>query len=464
MEMKRSEVLFGILRILGDACAIASALILAHVLRMRNIDLLPGIQLLEEARTLPDLKTFIRTFVPPTVLLFIFVASFLKLYRIRVTLSFFREFSRLALSVVIWVGAIMGWYFFVRKQLFYSRALLLQATLFAGAFLTLGRILLMLVQRALLKRGIGVRTVLSLGSQALPGAVLRVVSRDPRYRYLGHISSFHSLDSSPDLLLQTDPSSSEETNRVIDFCRSHHIGYAFLPPVLVDVPHLLSVYRFGSVPVLRFHPTPLDGWGAVYKRLTDICIAFPLLLLLSPLFLLLALAIKLDSPGPLLYRSKRVGQAKQGGVFQYTSILKLRSMVANADAAKEHLQIQSHRNDGPLFKMKNDPRVTRVGKVLRRWSLDELPQLWNVMKGDLSLVGPRPHLPEEVAKYTDFQRRVFAVKPGITGLAQISGRSDLRFEDEVRLDLQYIEEWSPWLDLFIFWRTVWVVLKGKGAD
>ena len=460
MEMKRSEVLFGILRILGDACAIASALILAHVLRMRNIDLLPGIQLLEEARTLPDLKTFIRTFVPPTVLLFIFVASFLKLYRIRVTLSFFREFSRLALSVVIWVGAIMGWYFFVRKQLFYSRALLLQATLFAGAFLTLGRILLMLVQRALLKRGIGVRTVLSLGSQALPGAVLRVVSRDPRYRYLGHISSFHSLDSSPDLLLQTDPSSSEETNRVIDFCRSHHIGYAFLPPVLIDVPHLLSVYRFGTFPILRFHPTPLDGWGAIYKRTADFSIALLLLVLLSPLLLLIALLIIIDSRGPVFYRHKRISQ----GGRSLIPILKFRSMVKDAEKKKEELSPKNLRTDGPLFKIKNDPRITRVGRLLRRFSLDELPQLWNVLRGDLSLVGPRPHLPEEVARYTDFQRRVFAVKPGITGLAQISGRSDLKFEDEVRLDLQYIEEWSPWLDLFIFWRTIWVVLRGEGAD
>ena len=138
-------------------------------------------------------------------------------------------------------------------------------------------------------------------------------------------------------------------------------------------------------------------------------------------------------------------------------------MVQDADARKQELSEQSHR-DGPLFKIKDDPRVTRVGKLLRRWSLDELPQLWNVIRGDLSMIGPRPHLPEEVEKYTEFQRRVFTVKPGITGLAQISGRSDLPFEEEVRLDLQYIEEWSPFLDCFIFWRTVCVVLRGEGAD
>jgi lipopolysaccharide/colanic/teichoic acid biosynthesis glycosyltransferase len=139
-------------------------------------------------------------------------------------------------------------------------------------------------------------------------------------------------------------------------------------------------------------------------------------------------------------------------------------MVVGADALKEELRERSHRGDGPLFKVKDDPRVTRMGKFLRRWSLDELPQLWNVLRGDLSLVGPRPHLPEEVAKYSDFERRVFAVKPGMTGISQISGRSGLPFSGEVRLDLQYIEEWSPWLDLFILYRTLGVVLKGEEAD
>jgi len=461
--MKRSEILFGILRIPSDALAVTCALLLSYTLRVHNIDLLPGFQLLDIATTLPDPPTFLRTFIPPTVLLFLAVAALLKLYLIRVTLSLFRELSRIALSIIVWVGLIMGWYFLVRKQLFYSRALLFHATFFAGLFVSMGRILLTLIQRSLLKRGIGVRTVLSLGRQPLPNAVSAFLNKDPRYRYLGHISSFDSFDSfdsSPDLLLQTDPSSSEETNTVIDFCRSHHIGYAFLPPVLIDVPHLLSVYRFGPFPILRFHPTPLDGWGAIYKRTADFSIALLLLIALSPLLLLIALLILIDSHGPVFYRHKRISQ----GGKSLIPILKFRSMVRDAERKREELSSKNLRTDGPLFKIKNDPRITRVGRLLRRFSLDELPQLWNVLRGDLSLVGPRPHLPEEVARYTDFQRRVFAVKPGITGLAQISGRSDLKFEDEVRLDLQYIEEWSPWLDLFIFWRTIWVVLRGEGAD
>jgi lipopolysaccharide/colanic/teichoic acid biosynthesis glycosyltransferase len=144
-------------------------------------------------------------------------------------------------------------------------------------------------------------------------------------------------------------------------------------------------------------------------------------------------------------------------------VFKFRSMVQNADALKETLLKKNERRDGPLFKIKNDPRITKLGKFLRRFDIDELPQLFNVVLGHMSLVGPRPHLPAEVARYKSYERRVFAVKPGITGLAQISGRSDLPFEEEVRLDLQYIEEWSLRRDIKILLYTVAVVL-GKGGE
>jgi lipopolysaccharide/colanic/teichoic acid biosynthesis glycosyltransferase len=138
-------------------------------------------------------------------------------------------------------------------------------------------------------------------------------------------------------------------------------------------------------------------------------------------------------------------------------------MVVNAEKQKKKLLHKSHR-DGPLFKVKNDPRVTRFGKFLRRFSLDELPNFFNVFKGDLSLIGPRPHLPDEVEKYKKWQKKILMMKPGVTGLAQISGRSDLSFDDEMRLDLFYLENWSFWLDIKIFWKTIWVVLSQKGAD
>jgi lipopolysaccharide/colanic/teichoic acid biosynthesis glycosyltransferase len=197
----------------------------------------------------------------------------------------------------------------------------------------------------------------------------------------------------------------------------------------------------------------------ILKRLFDTCLAAVLIVVLLPVLALIALVILLESGRPVLYVSRRSGQHDR-----IIPVLKFRSMVHDADAQKARLRARNHRRDGPLFKVVDDPRVTRIGRILRRWSLDELPQLFNVVLGHLALVGPRPHLPSEVEHYSDRERRVFAVKPGVTGLAQVSGRSDLTFQEEIRLDLQYIEEWSLRLDLWVLWRTLVVVLSRKGAD
>ena len=170
--------------------------------------------------------------------------------------------------------------------------------------------------------------------------------------------------------------------------------------------------------------------------------------------------IFLDSGWPFFYTSMRIGEQGKRKI----PVLKFRTMVQHADTMKAGLQNQNHRRSGPLFKIHRDPRVTSFGKILRRWSLDELPQLLNVLYGEMSLVGPRPHLPGEVEQYQPQERRVFAIKPGITGFAQVMGRSDFSFQDEIRFDLQYIEEWSPFLDCWILVRTVLVVMGRKGAE
>jgi len=263
----------------------------------------------------------------------------------------------------------------------------------------------------------------------------------------------------PDLVLQTDPDpSSKETVMLIDYCRSHHVGYAFLPPVFADVPHQLVVERLGFLPIVRFCPTRIDGWGKVWKRLFDIVASAALLIILSPILLLLSFLVLLTNGWPIFHVSHRVGEHAEGII----PVLKFRSMVRDAEVKKQELFAKNERKDGPLFKIKNDPRITYVGRFLRRFDLDELPQLLNVLVGQMSLIGPRPHLQEEVNKYGLYERRVFAVKPGISGLAQISGRSNLTFHEEVRLDLQYVEEWSFLLDLWIVWRTIFVVIFRGG--
>lgn len=205
-------------------------------------------------------------------------------------------------------------------------------------------------------------------------------------------------------------------------------------------------------------PSPAwASWQRVAKRVVDIGLAAALLILTAPLWLIIALAIKLDSPGPVIFRQRRVG--KDGRLFTF---YKFRGMVADAEA---RLHEVAHLNevDGPIFKSRRDPRVTRVGRVLRRTSLDELPQLWNVLRGEMSLVGPRPPLPMEVAQYEPWQRDRLLAPGGITGLWQVSGRNMLGFEEMVRLDLDYITRWSLWLDLRILARTVRVVLTARGA-
>lgn len=464
--MKRSEILFGIVRIPLDILAAVTAMILAYRLREANIDLLPYLQFITQQSNLPEFSYYLQTFVLPWTIAYVTINAILQLYSLKITLGPWREFGRVIMSSVIWVAIVMAWFFLIAKQLFFSRVLLLQATVLLTLFSLLARTIILIIQQLCLRAGIGVRTVLSCGISPLPTSMHQVIVDDPRYRYLGHEKNTGTvLDTHTkralDLVLHTDPSpESRGTSELIDVCRSHQIGYAFVPPVFADVPHQLSIAHVGLLPILRFEPTPLDGWGRVFKRIVDFCLGLILLVLLSPVLLLITIAVLLIDGWPIFYTSTRVGQNGK----KHIHILKFRTMCKDADAKKRDLERLSHRKDGPLFKMKNDPRVTSLGRILRRFSLDELPQLWNVIGGHVSLVGPRPHLPDEVAKYALHHRRVFTVRPGVTGLAQISGRSNLSFEDEVRLDMRYIEEWSIGLDLWIVWRTVWVVLFGKGAD
>ncbi len=462
--MKRSEILFGIARIPLDALSALAALLLAYRLREANIDLLPRLQLLSQQSTLPPLEYYIESFVIPSVIAFVCIAAILRLYSLRTTLGPWKELWRTGLVAILWIALVMAWFFMVQRQLFFSRALLIQSTFLLAAFAMSGRTAVILLQRRFLKYGIGVRTVISAGSRGLPESVSKDLKRDVRYRFLGHVETFSAIrlmhETSPiDLVLHTSANpDSGDTAELIDYCRSHQIGYAYVPPVFADVPHQLSIGNIGLVPVLKFEPTPLDGWGRVIKRCIDLVLGLAIFIVLLPLLLIIALLVLVTSGWPILYISKRTGQYGKGTI----PLLKFRSMCVDADQKKKDLTNLSHRTDGPLFKIKDDPRITPLGRFLRRYSIDELPQLLNVIVGQLSLVGPRPHLPSEVEKYALHHRRVFTVRPGITGLAQISGRSNLPFEEEVSYDMRYIEDWSLILDFWILWRTAFVVLFGRG--
>jgi exopolysaccharide biosynthesis polyprenyl glycosylphosphotransferase len=229
-------------------------------------------------------------------------------------------------------------------------------------------------------------------------------------------------------------------------------------PALLDVAGPRTTIRpVAGLPLLQVDHPELTGAKQAVKAVFDRVVAGLGLIVLSPLFLFIAARIKLHDGGPVFFRQVRVG--KNGRRFR---VFKFRTMVVDAERQKAQLA-ESNEAAGALFKMRRDPRVTRPGAWLRRWSLDELPQLINVVIGDMSLVGPRPALPSEVARYGNYMRRRLVVKPGITGLWQVSGRSDLSWDDAVRLDLRYVENWYLALDLQVLWKTLSAVLHGNGA-
>jgi exopolysaccharide biosynthesis polyprenyl glycosylphosphotransferase len=231
-----------------------------------------------------------------------------------------------------------------------------------------------------------------------------------------------------------------------------------LSPALLDVAGPRTTIRpTAGITLLHVDHPQLSGFRVVIKDLFDRCVAAAALLLLFPLMVLFGVTIWLHDRGPALFTQTRVG--KEGRVFR---IYKFRTMVVDAEKRRAEL-LPSNDHDGILFKIRQDPRITVVGAHLRRWSIDELPQLLNVLLGDMSLVGPRPALPAEAAEYADHVRRRLVVKPGLTGLWQISGRADLSWEESVRLDLRYVENWSFALDLQIMWKTISAIVRRSGA-
>ena len=235
------------------------------------------------------------------------------------------------------------------------------------------------------------------------------------------------------------------------------LSFQVMPETMGCVYPLLQHLGWHEVPVLRVERGARHAVARAFKRLLDIVVAAVTLAVLLPLLAVVALLIRLESPGPVIYRQERVG--KNGRRFR---IFKFRTMVQ--DAHEQEARLRQECSADPRFvKIACDPRVTRLGRILRKTSIDELPQLWNVLHGEMSLVGPRPSQPSEVALYEPSQFTRLLVKPGVTGMWQVSGRSDLCFEDAVKLDSAYVRDWTPWLDLKIMAKTVGVVLRCTGA-
>ncbi len=249
----------------------------------------------------------------------------------------------------------------------------------------------------------------------------------------------------------------ERLNRLVVTLHELPVHARVVPDYFALALYRATVEEFAGIPMIDLRAPALNDFQRLVKRLFDLVIGGLLTFLLLPVMGVVALAIKLDSPGPILFRQQRVGE--NGRLF---TMYKFRSMVANAEELREQV-IEVDEEGHVIHKKPDDPRVTRVGRFIRRYSLDELPQLFNVLKGDMSLVGPRPELPWLVEKYEPWQRKRFAVPQGITGWWQINGRSDKLMHLHTEDDLFYIKNYSLWLDIYILLKTPWVVLRGKGA-
>ena len=249
-----------------------------------------------------------------------------------------------------------------------------------------------------------------------------------------------------------------DVQAIVDSCQEEGVTLRFMGDLYdFDAAHIhLEIVK--GIPLLTFEPVAMAGNYLITKRIFDLAVAATATLVFIPLFVLVAIAIKMDSSGPVFFVQERVGLHKRR--FR---MVKFRSMVTDAEEKMKELE---HLNEvkGPNFKIKADPRITRIGQLLRRSSIDELPQLLNVVRGDMSLVGPRPMTPRDVERFDrGIQRKRFSARPGLTCIWQISGRSDIEFEDWLKLDLQYIYNWSFWLDMKILAKTIPAVLKGNGA-
>ncbi|MFC1810202.1 sugar transferase [Patescibacteria group bacterium] len=469
--MKKSEIAFGILRIPIDILMIILAFVSAYHLRTVT-DLLPGVDLPLDLSIFPPINDYIQfSGWVGVILLALFAIN--GMYSLKTSHKLSREIGKVIWLSIIWILLIIAYYFVIREFPF-SRLVLIYSFVLTIIYISVGRYIINKFQGILLKMGFGKRRILFVGLNKITDELTKSFKNDLRFEIVGsigadEINNLQELIQNKNVeeIIQTKSDLSKaHAEDILNFCRENHIQYHFVPDIVQVQRTNIDITTPSGIPLISLKPTPLDGWGRVLKRIFDIFGSVLALIIFSPILLITAIAIKIDSKGTIIFkylddgnRVKRVGE--HGKLFNFH---KFRSMHPKTHNMRyDELAEENTRKGTPMVKIKNDPRVTRIGKFIRNWDIDELPQLWNVLKGDMSLVGPRAHLPEEVEKYDRHHKFVLTIKPGITGLPQISGRSDLDFEKEIKLDTYYIENWSLWNDIKIIFKTFKVVFTGKAA-
>lgn len=471
--MKRSEIILMMIQVPIDFIMLVLAAVSAYYLRFTGwaIELKP---IMFELTLIEFLDKVLWVIIG-----WLIIFALAGLYSTDQNRKLSRDLRNVVVACSVGVAAVALYIMFV-QQLFDSRFLAAVSWGLAIIYVSSGRLFIRGIKAILYRMGVGLRRVAVIGSEDVANVIVSTLEKRKElgYKVVGKFDSFSEKVKSKlfrlklDELIFTNPKASEkEALEIIDFCDENHLIFKYSADLFATYSANMNVSPLAGVPIVELKPTRLDGWGRVIKRLFDIVMSIVVIIITSPILLLSALIILLETGQPVIYKNERVGIR---GIKFFT--LKFRSMYKDdctggqfgdkgvkAEIREKELIKKQSIKTGPIYKIANDPRVTKFGRFIRRWSIDELPQFFNVLGGSMSIVGPRPHQPREVEQYKKHHKKVLTLKPGITGMAQISGRSDLSFEEEVRLDVFYIEKWSLFLDFIIFIKTPFILFKKRKA-
>lgn len=405
-------------------------------------------------------------------LISIAIFAILGLYAVKGTWSKKDEIGKIFAACSTAITAALLIAIFFKLELVQSRFIILAAWVLAIVYVVIVRMIVRFIQRWFYKLDYGAVPIAVIGNDKATYDLLEAYKTMPGFGYkvIKHFKDYNDhvkkelvemfKNRKVEQIIKADTSINKGCALdLIDLTTEYNITFKFAADLFNTQTTNTEIATYAGVPIIAIKKTRLEGWGKVVKRIMDIIGSLILIIVTSPIMIAEAIAVKINSKGPVFFKYKRVGQ--YGKHFTY---FKFRSMYHGTHELrfkKDFQQKAGQTREGPLLKFKEDPRITPVGRFIRKYSIDELPELFNVFIGKMSLVGPRPHEVEEVERYKKHHKRVLDIKPGITGLPQVSGRSDLEFDEEVRLDTYYIENWSILMDLWLLLKTPFVVLFKK---
>jgi exopolysaccharide biosynthesis polyprenyl glycosylphosphotransferase len=414
-----------------------------------------------------------------TATVWIIIFSLLGLYKPDPNKKLLHDITNIVLGCSAGL-ALVAVYVMFTQQLFDSRFLVVVSWVLSIIYVIVGRLFVRGIKSIMYRMGIGLRQIVIIGNDEMAISISEVLKSRKELGY-NVVKIFKNFDSELEKLINskkidevifTNPRAREkEALSVIEICNNNHIIFKYSADLFSTYSGNMTIHPLAGVPIVELRRTSLGAWGRVVKRLFDVILSIILIALLSPIMLICFLIILLETGRPVIYKNERVGiRGKRFFTLKFRSMYQKDSTGSQfgrqgkkaEEKEKELIEKQSART-GPIYKIADDPRVTGFGRFMRRWSIDELPQFFNVLFGSMSIVGPRPHQPREVQHYENEYKQVFTLKPGVTGLAQISGRSDLSFEDEMKLDIFYTEHWKLLTDIVIFIKTPFILFKKRKA-